>query len=174
MSDLARHIEERLRGRRAAVVGVGNRLRGDDGAGSRVAERLLAAGAAGVFDAETVPENYLGVLLAARPEAALFVDATDHGGAAGACCLVRAGELAARGSSTHAPSLRLLAGLLEDQGIECWVLGIQPAATAFGAELSPAVAAAVDEVTAALTARRGALGASGAPGAGIPAEAGRA
>jgi hydrogenase maturation protease len=167
MSELAHRIEERLRGRRAAVVGVGNRLCGDDGAGSHVAERLLAAGAAGVFDAETVPENYLGALLAARPEVVLFVDAADHGAAAGACCLVRAGELAARGSSTHAPSLRLLAGLLEAEGIESWMLGIQPAATVVGAGLSPAVAAAVAEVARALTA------ALGANGVASPAEAGR-
>jgi len=165
MDDLGARLARALGGRSAAVVGVGNRLRGDDGAGSRLAARLLAAGAAGVHDAETVPENYLGPLLAARPDVVLFADAADHGAAPGSVCLVRAGELAARGSSTHAPSLRLLAGLLEAQGSECWVLGIQPAATGFGEELSPPVAAAVAGAAGALAALLGAA---------RPAEAGRA
>jgi hydrogenase 3 maturation protease len=74
-----------LRGKRVAVIGVGNRMRGDDGVGSVIAERLqeLAKGSLLVIDAETVPENYLGVLLDSKPEVALFVDAVDFGGEVG-------------------------------------------------------------------------------------------
>jgi hydrogenase 3 maturation protease len=131
-----------IRGRRAAVVGVGNRLRGDDGAGSRLAERLRGRCRAPVFDAETVPENYLGALVAADPELVLFVDAADHGGPPGALCLVRAGELAPRVASTHALTLLLLARTLEARGMTCWMLGIQPAVLGPADTLSVVVAAA--------------------------------
>lgn len=152
MTVLPGWIEERLGAGRAAIVGVGNRLRGDDGAGSRVAERLEGAVGALVFDAETVPENYLGALLEAGVGTVLFVDAADHGAPAGACCLAPARDLAARGASTHAPSIALLAGLLAARGIDAWLLGIQPATTAPGATLSPAVERAVRETAAALAA----------------------
>jgi hydrogenase maturation protease len=170
MSTLAGRIEERVGGRRTAVVGVGNRLRGDDGAGSRIAERLRAAGHALAIDAETVPENFLDALLAAAPEQVLFVDAVDHGAAPGECCLVTVAELAGRASSTHAPSLRLLAGILEGRGTSCWVLGIQPGTTEVGAGPSPAVARAIDEIVGALARAAGArVGAAGArPGPTAP------
>ncbi len=131
-----------LRGRRTAVVGVGNRLRGDDGAGSRLAERLRTRCHAPVFDAETVPENYLGALVAADCELVLFVDAADHGGAPGSLVLVRADALAPRVASTHGLTLLLLARTLEARGMACWMLGIQPAALDAGGVVSAAVAAA--------------------------------
>jgi hydrogenase 3 maturation protease len=140
------------RDRRVAVVGVGNRLRRDDGAGSCVAERLRAAECEPVFDAETVPENYLGPLLALAPAAVLLVDAAELGAAPGECVLASVDELAPRLATTHAPSLALLAGLLERRGIECRLLGIQPASTAPGGALSPAVERAVSEVVEALSA----------------------
>jgi hydrogenase 3 maturation protease len=150
MTELEGWIEERVRGRRVAVVGVGNRLRGDDGAGSQVGERLRAQCPAPVFDAGTVPENFLGVLIEFDPEVVVFVDAADHGGTPGSCCVAPPAALAARHASTHAPSLRLLAQILEARGIDCWLLGIQPASTAPGTELSPAVAAGVGAAAAAL------------------------
>jgi hydrogenase 3 maturation protease len=154
MRGLERWIEGRVRGRRVAVLGVGNRLRGDDAAGPRVVERLGMGGGWMVLDAGTVPENFLGLLLDAAPDVALFVDALDHGAPAGAWCALDHGALAARAPSTHAPSLRLLAELLCGHGIECWLIGIQPRTTALGAGLSPPVAAAVTAVATSLAAAR--------------------
>jgi hydrogenase 3 maturation protease len=151
MMVLAEWLEQRRDGRPAAVVGVGNRLRRDDAAGSCVAERLCDAGYTPVFDTETVPENYLGALMAAAPGIVLFVDAADHGGAPGECRLATVDALAPRLASTHAPSLALLAGLLQSRGIECWLLGIQPTSTAPGSGLSPAVESAVEMLVEALT-----------------------
>jgi hydrogenase maturation protease len=138
-----------------AVVGVGNPLRRDDGVGSWVAGRLAALGCASVFDAETVPENYLGALVEAAPRAVLFIDAAQGGGAPGECRLASMDALAPRQASTHAPSLALLAGLLERQGIECGLLAIQPATTAPGMGLSPEVGRAAREVVSCLAARLG-------------------
>jgi hydrogenase 3 maturation protease len=150
MSALCEWLELQGGVRPIAVVGVGNRLRGDDAAGSLVAERLRAAGYAPVYDAETVPENYLGALLGVVPGMVLFVDALDHGGASGSLRLAAVDELAPRLTSTHAPSLAMLARLLERRGIPCGLLGIQPESTAPGLAPSPAVARAIDEVVDAL------------------------
>jgi len=152
------------RGRRVAVVGVGNPLCGDDGVGPLVAARLAARGVAGALDAGPVPENHLGPLLALAPEVVLFVDAVEHGAPAGAVRLVRAADLGPRLSSTHAPSLRLLAALLGAAGAAAWVVGPQPARTAFGAPMTVAVAAAAraleDALAAALAASAAAPGAA--------------
>ena len=156
MTTLADHIERHLGGRHVAVVGVGNRLRGDDAAGSLVVERLQGeddlAGADDprLIDAEQTPENYLDRLLASAPDVVLFVDATDLGAAPGTLRLAGMSELAQRAQSTHAPSLRLTAEILAAHGIASLLLGIQPARTALGAGLTSAVAAAVDEAAAAI------------------------
>ena len=152
MNSLAHEISQRTGGRPAAVLGIGNRSRQDDGVGSWVAEQLAAVPGVVAFDAETVPENYLGAVLASRARLVWFVDAADHGGAPGACCVAPADERETRRASTHTPSLNLLAGILRSHGIECWLLGIQPASTAPGHELSAAVARTVHHVVDALSA----------------------
>jgi hydrogenase maturation protease len=150
MSELGERIGALARGRRTAVVGVGNRLRGDDAIGSLVAARLAGRVAAPVVDAETVPENYLDVLLDSAAEVVLFVDAADHGGAPGEWCLAPAAELVGSCTSTHAMSLRLLCRALAERDVACWLIGIQPGCAVFDEPLSPAVAEGAGHVEAAL------------------------
>lgn len=145
-------IASLLDGRKAVVVGVGNRMRGDDGIGSRLAGRLIDRGYAGVVDAETVPENYLGTLLDSAPDVVLFVDAADFGGTPGECCIAPASGLAGCGVGTHVASLALLDIVLRSRGVDCWLLGIQPFDTGFGAEVSPAVEKTARVVEASLVA----------------------
>jgi len=144
-------IEERIAGRRVAVVGVGNALRGDDGLGPAVVARLHGSRAHAI-NAGIVPENFLGVLIETRPDVVLFVDALDQGAPAGTCAAVVPAALQSRGPDTHAPSVRLMAKLLERHGIACWVLGIQPGTSVLGAGLTPAVAEAVERLAGALSA----------------------
>lgn len=150
MTTLADQIESRVGGRSVAVVGVGNRLRGDDAAGSLVIERLAGRGDRCLIDAEQTPENYLVRLLDSAPDVVLFVDAAELGAAPGTLRLVGPADLAPRADSTHAPSLRLTAEILAAHGIASLLLGIQPARTVPGTELTSAVAAAVDEAAAAI------------------------
>jgi hydrogenase 3 maturation protease len=150
MSEVVEQVRALLRGRGVLLVGVGNPLRGDDAVGSLLAGRLVERGLAAI-DAETVPENYLGTLLDAPADLVLFLDAVDHGEAPGAVCLGPARILAERCSSTHAPSLLLLARMLEGRGKDVWLLGIQPQATEIAAPLSAAVrtaAGALEEILA--------------------------
>jgi hydrogenase 3 maturation protease len=137
-----------LKGKRVAIVGVGNRMRGDDGVGSVIAERLqeLAKGSLFVIDAETVPENYLGVLLDSKPEFVLFVDAVDFSGESGEWTLVPLSVLGDKVPTTHTVSLKLLGQVLESNGIECLLLAIQPKQIGFGAPMSEEVVSAAERI----------------------------
>lgn len=137
-----------LKGKKVAVIGVGNRMRGDDGVGSVIAERLqgLARGNLLVIDAETVPENYLGILLDSKPEVVLFIDAVDFGGEAGKWALVPLSVLGDKVPTTHTVSLKLLGQILESNSIECLLLAIQPKQIGFGAPMSEEVASAAERI----------------------------
>jgi hydrogenase 3 maturation protease len=134
-------IERLVAGRRALVVGVGNELLGDDGVGPLVAGRLERRHPGRAVDAGAVPENYLGVILEQAPEVVLFVDAADHGGPPGTWCLAPMRDLEMRVGCTHDASLRLLASLLEAEGVRCWLVGVQPAVLGPGRAMSADVLA---------------------------------
>lgn len=129
---------EELRGRlcgRVAVVGVGNPLRADDGAGCLVVERL-AADHPGllVFRAEEVPESILGPVVAARPDTVVVIDAVDLGEEPGAVALLEAGQLVGYIPTTHRMPLGLFMAFVrrEARVRESFVLAIQPGRLGLG------------------------------------------
>jgi len=129
------------------LLGVGSRMRGDDGAGSVVAERLAARGVPNAFDCGGVPENYAGLVAKLQPPDVLFVDAVDFGKPPGSVELFGGQSFQAQSVSTHSAGL---SPLIEFLGASCsalcWVLAIQPADLAHGADLSPAVQKAVEQI----------------------------
>lgn len=152
---LRRLVSPRPNGRppRLAVVGVGQPLRGDDGAGPAVARRLaaLAGGWLLVVNAGHAPENCLGPIVRFRPDAILFIDAARGGGAPGDLTWLRPDEADGRGGSTHTLSLAMLAGYLAaESGAAVHILGIEPANVAFNEGLSPGVERAVADAAATL------------------------
>lgn len=139
---------------RLAVVGIGQRLRGDDGAGPAVVGRLaglLPDASLLLLDAGHAPENCLGPIIRFRPDVILLIDAARGDGAPGTTVWLRPEEAEGRGGSTHTLSLAMLAGYLAaESGAAVHILGIEPANVAFGEGLSPAVEQAVAEVSATL------------------------
>lgn len=139
------------------VVGLGNRLCGDDAAGLDVA-RLVAARAPAVdsIELEREPSDLLG--LWPRYEAAIVVDAV-VGGEPGRVHRFEGGEgLTASfraGSSTHSLGLAEvieLARELDRLPGRVTVVGIEGSRFALGATMSAAVGAAVETVAAAVLA----------------------
>jgi hydrogenase 3 maturation protease len=133
---------------RLAVVGVGQALRGDDGAGpavvARVRELLPPDEALLLLDAAHAPENVLGRLIRFNPDVVLFIDAVRAGAPPGAVRWLAAGAAEAAGGSTHTLPLAMLAEFITaETGAAVYVIGIQPATTEFSAGLSPSVAVAV-------------------------------
>ncbi len=139
---------------RLAVVGIGHELRGDDAAGVAIArlisERPHSVGLQ-VVDAGAAPVNCCGPLVSWRPDLILFVDAADMGEKPGTVFWLGWQNVIACNGSTHQFSLRVLAEYLaREAGCPVALLGIQPADTAMGAALSPAVAAAVEHTARAM------------------------
>lgn len=149
----AANLDNLLKDKKVAIVGVGNRLRGDDGVGSVIAEELQPVKGEHVLviDAETVPENYLGLLLDAKPDVVLFVDAVDFESQAGDWVLLPLSVLGDKIPSTHTVSLKLLGQILESSGISCWLLAIQPGQIGFGMPMSDAVVATARQLVQMLT-----------------------
>ncbi len=141
--------------RKLAVAGIGNDLRGDDGAGPRVAH-LLAENPGNrddllIVDAGTVPENYVGKFIDENPTHILLVDAAlKEELAPGAVHMVEEADIGNFSTSTHTMSLSLVISLVTQHiEVNIALLGIQPLrCEMFDETLSPAVETTVKEIAA--------------------------
>ncbi len=104
-----------------------------------------------VVDAGLAPEGCSGLLRRFGPDLVLFVDAADVGEPPGTVRVLGRRSMGGVGGSTHTLPLSLLAGYLVET-LDCRValIGIQPADTALGEPLSPAVGHAVHVVIGSL------------------------
>lgn len=139
----------------AAIIGVGNRLRGDDAVGPAVIERLGCVEGARTFDAGPVPENYLEPVAELSPGRILFVDACDFRAEPGEFRLFEMPDIERLGAglvSTHTLPLTVTAQLFAAAGARVSLLGVQPASLEFDAPLSDAVSSALPAVLAAVRA----------------------
>jgi hydrogenase 3 maturation protease len=153
------------------IVGIGNPLRGDDAAGSLVARSLRPAPGVTVIDAEEVPENHVGPMVAAQPRAVLLIDAVDLLAAPGSVALLEAGDLRLHEAWTHRVPLGLLMGVLaRETGADVLLLAIQPRQVGLGcalsAEVETSVALVVETLDHLLEQRRSSPVAPGAGGGG--------
>jgi len=129
-------LSRRLQGK-VALLGVGNPLWGDDGAGPAVIRRLEGRVPALLVDGGDAPESYWGTITAYRPEAVLVVDAVDWGGEPGSVAILEEVEEKGPALSTHRISLNLLLNLLRTQtGADAFALGIQPKVLVFQGDMS--------------------------------------
>lgn len=142
---------KKIRGRSILVIGIGNTLKGDDGAGCIVCEQLKDTFSEWVIDASTVPENYIGPIIDKKPEVLLVIDAIDFGGSAGEIKIFSPDELSSAVFSTHTLSPRLFVDVIcKSIPVEVWFVGIQPGRTALGEGLSGQVEKAVGVVAGIL------------------------
>ena len=139
-------LEEFLRPR-LILVGIGNRLRGDDAFGPILVDRLRGRISSPLFDAAETPENYIGRIASLEPERILILDAVRWGASPGCIGFFPTDAIPFGGVSTHAVSLRLFAELTASRA-ECPValLGAEPKGTAMGDPLSPEVGTSIDRL----------------------------
>lgn len=129
---------------RVCVLGVGNRYRRDDGAGSLVAEQLDGRTAVRAIDGGSVPENYLEQVTRSNPDTVLVLDTMDFGGAPGDLRILDPEAVGSSGLSTHGLSLQITADFLKARTqARLVLLAIQPADIGLGTELSEEVSRAV-------------------------------
>ena len=132
---------------RVCIVGVGNRQRGDDGAGPRLVDERKSESQGVWLDAGAAPENFLEPIVRTRPDSVLIVDAVDFGGFAGEYRLLEPADVDSVSVSTHTGSLRLLSEYLTNRsGARVLILAIQPERIGPGECLSRAVEESVVEL----------------------------
>ena len=150
---------------KVAVVGMGNRLRGDDGAGPELVQRLKEQWEKSDFcrrfpnerlfiDAGETPEDWLVRIVDLKPAVVIVVDAVDLGAAVGAVAVLPPDALPENFClSTHRMPLRSLLRLWEGNGIKTLVLAIQPSGLEHGREICPQVRETIGHLVAILSGR---------------------
>jgi hydrogenase 3 maturation protease len=145
--EFVEHIKK-LRCSRTLIVGIGNTLKGDDGAGPLVCEKLQGMGVAvELIDAGTVPENYIQRIIKKAPENLLIIDAVDFGAPPGTIRVFSPEQLNAHAFSTHTLSPHLFVEMVRrDLEVNVYFAGIQPAQMQFGCSVSADVAEAIQQL----------------------------
>ena len=144
-------LVKRLSNKKIVILGLGHPLRGDDSAGAELAERLAGKVEATVINADGVPENYIGPIVAAKPEVLMIVDAANMDAPPGSLAIIEMDNIASSGLSTHSASLNLFLLVLQSEiQPDTFVLGIQPQAIEFGAPISDPVRKSLGSIEQAL------------------------
>jgi hydrogenase 3 maturation protease len=132
-------------------MGIGNPCRGDDAAGSRVADQLCSAPGVHVIDAQDVPENYLCQVADRQPDTVVLIDSVDLKSAPGSVALLEKDETMAYWPSTHRVPMGLIVDYLErtTHG-RILLIGIQPRQTDFLQPISADVLSSIEVVARVL------------------------
>jgi len=148
--DLQEQLATGIQGN-VVVMGIGNPCRGDDAAGSLVAQQISDAPGVRVIDAQDVPENYLCQVVNQRPDTVVLIDAVDLDSAPGSVALLDKDQVAGYWPSTHRVPLSLLMEYLErETHARIFLIAIQPHRTAFLEPMSGEVSSSVAGIAAVL------------------------
>ena len=140
-----------LRDKVTLIVGIGNTLKGDDGAGPIVCEQLSGKICAEVIDAGTVPENYIQKIIKKAPQNLLIIDAIDFGATVGTIKIFNPEQLDSFIISTHTLSPRFFVDLIcKEIKVDVYFIGIQPAQMQLGQPQSEQVNQAIQWLTGTL------------------------
>lgn len=135
---------------RIVFVGVGNRMRGDDGVGPVLIDHL-SDHLPNIIDTGVTPEEYTGVIKRLNPSVIIIVDSADFGAKPGSVRMVEAGDISQVRISVHKISLEIIMDYLrEETGADVFLLGIQPADISYSSTLSPDVSNAACECASVL------------------------
>jgi hydrogenase 3 maturation protease len=120
------------------LMGVGNEMLGDDGAGIYIADRFVAEGWR-TLSCGTAPENFTSIIRREKPEILLIVDAADMGLSPGEFRIVMESAIEDVSIGTHQLPLSHLITYLHSSATEIVFIGIQPRTVEMGAEMSAEV-----------------------------------
>jgi len=140
-------LKDRLQGK-VSIVGIGNRLRGDDGVGPEIINRVKnPLPSLVLFDVGEAPENYLGKIVKQKPDTIVLIDAVDFDASPGTIKVIEKDDIKDESLSTHKVSLNLVAKYLQKEtSADVFLLGIQPETTEFGREISQPVREGLEKI----------------------------
>lgn len=134
---------------KAALVGIGNPLRGDDGVGVRIVELLQEDGPRNVLllNTETVPEAFTGKVVEYNPTHVLLLDAANFRGEPGDVKLIESSKIGGQALSTHSLPLTIFIVYIEKTlGSRVLLLGVQPRNIEYFTEMSREVEKTAEEI----------------------------
>ena len=141
------------------VLGIGNRLGGDDAAGTCVVD-MLNQGRHGAkallpteimaIDAGTAPESYTSVIRQHRPDLLILVDAADMGLPPGALRTITPEKISILSFSTHQMPLPMFISYVKEFCGNVLLVGVQPERTETGERISKAVRKSVKKLAEAI------------------------
>jgi len=131
------------------LVGIGNIMRGDDGAGPALINNLSGRISAECLDVGSVPENYLEKMVMLHPQTVLLIDAADFNGEPGEIRFFNPDDALNGICSTHTGSMELINAYLHSRipVVNVFIIGIQPLTVQFDTSISKEVQQAVDTLT---------------------------
>lgn len=131
------------------ILGIGNNLKSDDGAGPYVIDNLkdISSDKVILIDAQTVPENFTGKIRKERPSHIIIVDACLMDEEPGTVKIVDREDFNNIGISTHSMSLSYFVKYLEtDMDFKVVFVGIEPKLMEFANALTPKVKEGADSL----------------------------
>jgi hydrogenase 3 maturation protease len=144
---------------RAIVLGVGNRLGGDDSAGPCLVDMLnqgckkAETGAPAeitAIDASAAPESYASVIRRQRPDLLILVDAAEMNLPPGAVRTISPEKITVLSFSTHHMPLSMFISYVGESCGKVLLIGVQPERTEIGGRISRAVRAALKKLAEAI------------------------
>jgi hydrogenase 3 maturation protease len=141
------------------VLGIGNRLGGDDAAGTCVVDMLnqrqqrakaILPAEIMAIDAGTAPESYTSVIRRRRPDLLILVDAADMGLSPGALRTIMPEKISIVSFSTHHIPLSMFVSYVNEFCGKVLLVGVQPEQTETGMGISKAVRKSVKKLAEAI------------------------
>ncbi|MBN1309209.1 MAG: hydrogenase maturation protease [Chitinispirillaceae bacterium] len=131
------------------LVGIGNNMRGDDGAGPCLIEIIADYVSVPCINAGSVPENYLEKMVMLHPETIIFIDAADFLGIPGEIKLFGHDAICRGACSTHTGSMALITAYLQHRmpSTRICIIAVQPQSIMLNGSISNEVRRAITRLT---------------------------
>jgi hydrogenase 3 maturation protease len=140
-------IKNNLNGK-ILIVGIGNTMRGDDGAGPELVKRCRQLKVPyDTMDVGDTPENYVGKITKANYDTIFLVDAVRMNRQPGDIKVLSADKISDTTTSTHNFSMKTYINYITSStNAKVYLVGIQPKDTTFGKGISPEILNTVDRL----------------------------
>ena len=131
---------------KVVIVGIGNIIKGDDGFGPCLVERLIGKLRSRCIDAGTTPENYVSVIEKEKPDTVLLVDSAHLDLNPGEWQILKGEDLLKSGFTTHDISAGMFFEYLKSRtNAKIFLLGVQPEDISLGSRMTSRVKKTLDE-----------------------------